>query len=136
MTRLDKAKETLKQQAFSRFIGANISKFEAGEAELTLEIRDEHMQQHGFVHGGVLAYLADNALTFCGGSVLNGVLTSEMKINYARPAVGQTLVARAAVVSSGRTQAICRCDIFVVKDGVEKLCAAAQGTIVQTPAAR
>ena len=29
----------------------------------------EHLkQQHGFVHGGVLAYLADNALTYAGGT--------------------------------------------------------------------
>lgn len=31
-------------------------------------LRDEHLQQHGFVHGGVISYLADNALTFAGGS--------------------------------------------------------------------
>ncbi|MGP5081274.1 hypothetical protein ACTXJ8_05620 [Corynebacterium variabile] len=25
-------------------------------------------QQHGFFHGGVLSYLADNSLTFAGGT--------------------------------------------------------------------
>ena len=26
--------------------------------------------QHGFVHGGVISYLVDNAITFAGASVL------------------------------------------------------------------
>ncbi|MEM9580036.1 MAG: PaaI family thioesterase, partial [Pseudomonadota bacterium] len=66
-----------------------------------------------------------------GGSVLCDVLTQEMKINYTRPAVGETLVARASVVSSGKRQAVCRCDVFVVAGGVEKICAAAQGTVLK-----
>ena len=82
------------------------------------------------MHGGVLAYLADNALTYAGGSVLGKVLTSEFKINYMRPAKdGDRLVAVATVVGSGKTQAVCRCDIFVELGGERKLCAAAQGTI-------
>jgi uncharacterized protein (TIGR00369 family) len=82
------------------------------------------------VHGGVLAYLADNALTYAGGSVLGKVLTSEFKINYLRPAKdADRLVAVATVVGSGRTQAVCRCDIYLERMGERKICAAAQGTI-------
>lgn len=78
----------------------------------------------------VLSYLADNALTFAGGAPLDGqVITLELKLNYVRPATGVELITRAHVVSSGRTHSVARCDIFSVEDGVEKLCAAAQGTI-------
>lgn len=88
------------------------------------------LQQDGFVHGGVLAYLADNCLTYAGGSVLGNVLTSEFKINYIRPArEADRLVAVATVVGSGRTQAVCRCDVYLELGGQRKLCAAAQGTI-------
>ena len=59
------------------------------------------------------------------------LLTSEMKINYVRPGVGERLVARAEAVAVSRQQAVCRCDVFAVADGVEKLCAVAQGTIVR-----
>lgn len=31
------------------------------------------------------------------------------------------------------TDAVCRCDVFVLQDGVEKLCAVAQGTIAALP---
>jgi uncharacterized protein (TIGR00369 family) len=59
------------------------------------------------------------------------VVTSEFKINYVRPAVGDYIVARANVAHTGRNQAVCRCDVFVGKDGRERLCAIAQGTIVK-----
>ncbi len=128
-------RQILAAQPFSTLLGAELIRFEQGLAELRLTLKPQHMQQHGFAHGGVVAYMADNALTYAGGSVLGGnVLTLEIKVNYTRPAIGAALIARASVVSSGRTQAVCRCDVFAVaQDGQEKLCAAAQGTIVPIP---
>ena len=123
-------RRVLDEQPFSRMLGATLEAWGEGTAELALPLKPELLQQDGFVHGGVLAYLADNALTYAGGSVLGGVLTSEMKINYLRPARdGERLLAVATVVGSGRTQAVCRCDVFVESRGARKLCAAAQGTI-------
>ncbi len=123
-------RETLQSQPFSQLLGAQLDMFEPGHAQLSLPVAPQLLQQNGFVHGGVLAYLADNALTYAGGSVLAPVLTSEFKINYLRPATGaDRLVAVATVVGSGKTQAVCRCDIFLERGGERKLCAAAQGTI-------
>jgi uncharacterized protein (TIGR00369 family) len=123
-------RETLANQSFSRLLGAELDRFEAGSAQLSLPLAPHLLQQDGFVHGGVLAYLADNALTYAGGSVLGKVLTSEFKINYLRPAKdADRLVAVATVVGSGRTQAVCRCDIYLERMGERKICAAAQGTI-------
>ena len=127
--------DILSKQPYSMLVGAELTAFSPGHAEITLDLGDQHTQHHGFTHGGVLAYLADIALTFAGGSVLQDVLTLELKINYLRPAVGQKLVARAEVLSHGKSQAVTRCDIFSVDEGVEKLCAAAQGTIAKRPAA-
>jgi uncharacterized protein (TIGR00369 family) len=123
-------REVLARQPFSVTVGAQLDAFEPGTAQLSLPISQGLLQQDGFVHGGVLAYLADNCLTYAGGSVLGKVLTSEFKINYVRPAKdADRLVAVATVVGSGKTQAVCRCDIFLERDGERKLCAAAQGTI-------
>lgn len=129
---LQLGRRILAEQPFSVLLGTELTAFEAGSAELTLVVRPEHMQQHGFVHGGVVSYLADNALTYAGGSVLPGlgVVTSEYKINYLRPAIGETLIARAVAQYAGKTQAVCRCDVFAMASGEEKLCATAQGTIV------
>ncbi len=119
----------LKSQPFSILIGAELEAFEQGMATLSIPIQDKLKQQHGFVHGGVVSYLADNALTYAGGSVLGDSVTSEYKINYLRPALGEKLIARASVVSSGKTQAVCQCKVFAVANGEERVVALAQGTI-------
>lgn len=127
----DFAESILRRQRFAAYMGTRLVEFFSGRAVLTLEITDDHRQQHGFVHGGVLAYLADNALTFAGGSVLGDSLTVEFKINYLRPAKGNGMLrAVGEVVGHGKSQAVVRCDIFVDPvDGEPELCAAAQGTI-------
>jgi uncharacterized protein (TIGR00369 family) len=127
-------REVLAAQPFSRLIGAELAAFSKGHCELHVPIGESVKQQHGFVHGGVLSYAADNALTYAGGSALGlPVVTAEFKINYLRPAIGERLIARAEAVHTGRTQSVCRCDVFVVQGGVEKLCAVAQGTIAALP---
>jgi len=122
-------KNILASQPFSVMLGTELEIFEAGTAVLTLVVRDELKQQHGFVHGGVISYLADNALTYAGGSVLGDSVTSEYKINYLRPAVGKKLVAKASVLSSGKNQAVCQCSVIAVGDDGEHTVAVAQGTI-------
>lgn len=128
-------RQVLAAQPFSILLGAVLEAFEPGRCTLALPMRRELQQQHGFAHGGVLSYLADNALTYAGGSALGRpVVTSELKINYLRPAVGERLLARAEAVHAGRSQAVCRCEVFVaLADGQERLCAVAQGTIAALP---
>jgi len=129
---LDRGRRILAAQPFSGLIGAELVEFSPGRAELRIPIRAELKQQHGFVHGGVLSYAADNALTYAGGSALGeGVVTSEFKINYSRPAIGECLVARATVLYAGKNQAVCRCDVFVTHGDEERICATALGTIVR-----
>jgi uncharacterized protein (TIGR00369 family) len=136
MDMLQLGKQALASQPFSTLVGAVLMKFDQESTELRIPIADKLKQQYGFVHGGVISYAADNALTFAGGAALGtGVITSEYKINYVRPAVGQELIARAVAVYAGKSQAACRCDIFVVNEGKEILCAIAQGTIARLPAA-
>lgn len=127
-------REVLAQQPFSSLLGAQLNALAPGRCELQVTIAEHLKQQHGFVHGGVLSYLADNALTYAGGSALRvPVLTGEFKINYVRPAIGERLVARAEAVHVGKTQAVCRCEVYAVSAAGEKLCALAQGTIVAAP---
>ncbi len=129
---LQLGQSVLAAQPFSALLGTELTRFESGHAELRIPIVDRLLQQHGFVHGGVLSYAADNALTFAGGSVLGPqVVTAEFKINYLRPALGESLIARAVVVHAGKNQAVCRCDIYAVDAQGERLCATAQGTITR-----
>ncbi|MFD6285249.1 PaaI family thioesterase [Streptomyces sp. NPDC060205] len=133
------AQEALAAQPFSKLLGTRLVAFGEGEAVLELDIRDDLRQQNGFVHGGVLAYAADNALTFAAGSAAGAhVLTSGFTIDYLRPADGTLLRAHAHVVRAGRTRIVCRCDLSTLDTqdtrGTRRLCAVAQGTIaLRTP---
>lgn len=127
---LHAAQQVLAAQPFSRLMGAELVRFSAEGAELHVPLSARLEQQHGFIHGGVVAYAADNALTFAGGAALGpSVVTSEFKINYVRPAAGQVLIARAMVVHAGSRLAVCRCDVLARQGDSEVLCAVAQGTI-------
>lgn len=129
---LSLGRQALASQPFSRMVGAELEAFREGAAEIRVALRQELKQQHGFAHGAIVCYLADNALTFAAGSVLGPAsVTAEFKINYIRPALGDARLARATVVHSGKSQAVCRCDVFALKDGVEILVAVAQGTIAR-----
>ena len=126
---LTRAQQLLSNQPFSVLLGAEITHY----SDAGVEIRMPITPQHGFVHGGVLSFLADNALTFAGGRRLEGrVVTGGYKINYIRPSRVDALAARAKAISSGKTQSVTRCEIYAVTHGTERLCAAAQGTITVT----
>ncbi|MEE1845603.1 PaaI family thioesterase [Streptomyces sp. NPDC059118] len=138
MTGLDlpMARKVLDSQPFSELVGARITAFGDGAATLEVDMRQELQQQNGFLHGGVLAYAADNAITFAAGTTLGpAVLTGGFSIQYVRPATGRTLVARAEVAHTGRRQAVVRCELFAAaEDGERTLCAVAQGTVLSAAA--
>src|SRR5262249_16956709 len=128
----DSGRQVLASQPFSVLLGAQLLELAAGLAELKIPIREELKQQFGFVHGGVISYAADNALTFAGGSILGtSVVTSEFKVNYVRPAMGDFILARGGVVHAGKSQAVCRCEVYASANGNQTLCAVAQGTITR-----
>jgi uncharacterized protein (TIGR00369 family) len=131
--KLTLGRKILAAQPFSVLLGSELISWTDVGAELKIPIKAELKQQNGFVHGGVISYAADNALAYAGGSVLGpGVVTAEFKINYVRPAMGEFILARAAVIYAGKSQAVCRCDVYMCSEGRETLCATAQGTIART----
>ncbi len=134
MDPLDIGRQIMAAQPFSLFMGAEVIAFGADGVELSLPLRPEFMNQNGVAHGGVVSYMADNALTYAGGIALGlAVVTLEMKINYLKPGKGERLIARARPAGSGKSQAVCQCEVFAVDgEGKETLCALAQGTIWKT----
>lgn len=130
-------RQALQSQAFSRLLDAELEAFEPGRAVLSLPLQARLRQHQGLVHGGVLSYLADNTLTFAGGSVLGDAVTVEFKINYLRPVRdGERLAAEAVVVGHSARQAVCRCEVYVPREGPREVCAVAQGTVRAVGGAR
>lgn len=127
---LEAVRTRVANQPFSQLLGAEILSVSEESCELRLPIRQELTQHHGFMHGGAICYVADTAATIAGAQALRtAVVTSDIKVNYIRPGIGEAIIARAECLHAGRTQAVSRCNVYVVNNGEEKLCAAAQATI-------
>ena len=114
-------------------IGAQLEDVEAGRASIRLPFREDLTQQHGFLHAGTIAAVADSA---CGYAALTlmppdaAVLSIEFKVNMLAPAKGESIMARAEVIRPGRNIMVCRADVHALDEGREKLVAAMQGTMM------
>jgi uncharacterized protein (TIGR00369 family) len=126
------AQAVLAAQPFSELVGAQLSSFGDGLAELRIPLDDRHRQQDGVVHGGVMAYAADNALTFAAGAAVGpGVWTAGFTISYVARVTGSELIARAEVVQAGSRLVTVRAELFDRRDDGEHRCAVAQGTVAR-----
>ena len=121
------------KQRLMQTIGASIDAVTPGRVALRLPFREDLTQQHGFLHAGTIAAVADSA---CGYAALTlmppdaAVLSIEFKVNMLAPAKGDAIVARGDVIRAGRTVMVCRADVFAIAGGAEKLVAAMQGTMM------
>jgi uncharacterized protein (TIGR00369 family) len=98
------------RQRFMETIGARLTRVEPGEVDIELAARDDLVQQHGFLHAGVLASAADSACGYAALSLMPpgaAVLSIEFKINMLAPAAGERIVARGSVIRAGRTVTVC-----------------------------
>lgn len=129
-----KIQDSFNRQGFMDHLNAELVKVEPGFCEIHVPYSKNLTQQHGFFHAGVISTIADNTAGYASFSLMeenSTILTVEYKLNLIAPGDGEKLVGRAEVLKSGRTLTICRSEIFVVKNGVEKLCAAAQATLIE-----
>ena len=67
---LEAERAALAAQPFSVLLGTVLTALDEDGAQLDLTIGEQLLQGRGFVHGGVLSYLADNALTYAAATVL------------------------------------------------------------------
>jgi uncharacterized protein (TIGR00369 family) len=131
---MELARAVLASQPFSMLLGCRLVEFDREGVTLELKVRKELRQQHGFVHGGVISYLVDNAVTFAAGAILGpDVVTGGFTIDYLRPATGTGLTACARTVWAGTTHAVVRCDVFDHHGDEPRLCATGQGRVMIRP---
>lgn len=126
-------RESFSRQPFTASIGAAITALAPGMCEITLRRREDLLQQHGFLHGGVVAALADTACGYAAFTLFPAgaaILTVEMKVNFLSPASGQALVARGLVKRSGRTLTVVPAELFALEEGQETLAATALATMM------
>lgn len=123
-------RDSVGRQGFMAHVGAELSELARGTCTLEVERRPELLQQNGLFHGGVTAFLVDNATTIAAATSRGqAALTAEYKLNLLSPAVGERLICRARVIKPGRQVAVVAADVFCLTDGVEKHTATALASI-------
>ena len=121
------------RQRIMNLIGAVLTRVAPGAVEIELPFRDDLTQQHGYVHGGIVAAIADSACGYASLSLApvgTEVLTLEYKINFLAPASGAKLVARGHVVRAGRTVSVCEGKVLAVSGDTEMEIAAMLATMM------
>src|SRR5437879_13575093 len=109
------------RQGFMNLVGAELSELSRGTCTIAVERRPELLQQHGLFHGGVTAFLVDNATTIAAATSRGQpALTAEYKLNLLSPATGERLLCRAKVIKPGRQVAVVAADVLCVTVGVEQ----------------
>jgi uncharacterized protein (TIGR00369 family) len=124
------------RQGFMSLIGAEVRSVEPGRVVLGVAYRDELNQQNGFLHGGVVGTLCDNAAAGAAGTLLaigGGILTIEYKINFLGPSVGDRLEACGEVIRLGRSVTVARADAFAIEDDKRRQVASALVSLMVTP---
>ena len=123
-------------QGFPAYCGFEVKRVEYGIFEAQLRIRSEHTQQDGFVHAGVIASMADHTGGYAAFTTVSEkfrILTIEFKINYFKPATGDSIVCRSKVISKGRKIIVSESEVFSMLDDQDKLVSKAMVTLMVVP---
>lgn len=121
------------KQGLMETLGASIARVSLGFVDIVLQTSPAVSQQHGFVHAGAVASIADTAAGYAALTLMPpgaGVLTAEFKINLLAPAIGDRIVSRGKVIKAGRTLTLAQTDVFAEREGQEKLVAVLMATLM------
>ncbi|MBB3018282.1 uncharacterized protein (TIGR00369 family) [Microvirga lupini] len=128
-----RVRESFARQGLMETLGASLVRVAPGRVEIALATSSAVSQQHGFVHAGALASIADSAAGYAALTLMPpgaGVLTAEFKINLMAPGVGERMVARGRVIKAGRTLTLAQADVFAIHEGREKQIALLTATLM------
>src|SRR6185436_20929604 len=112
---MERIRESFDRQGFMRTLGAVLESVESGIVTITCAFDEGLTQQHGLLHGGVVASLVDVACGYAALSVMPAgqeVLTVEFKVHFLKPAKTDRMIAVGQVVQAGRTLTVCEGSVF------------------------
>lgn len=107
------------QAPFIQLVGYRLVDAGEGWVESALTLAPHHLQQHGYVHAGVMTTMADHTAGSAATTVIpetTSILTADLAVNFLRPARGGEMTCRATVIKAGRTLCVTEADVH--SDGV------------------
>ena len=126
-------RESFERQGLMATLGAKLARIEPGAVEIAMPFSAAVSQQHGYVHAGAIAAIADSANGYAALSLCpprTEVLAVEFKINLLAPAKSPEYLAIGRVLRAGRTLTVCFAEVFGIEGGKRNLVATMLSTII------
>jgi uncharacterized protein (TIGR00369 family) len=105
---------------FNALMGVQLERIEEGAIDISITVRKELTQHHGFVHGAVVGGLADTACAWAASTTSGDVVTAGYTIQFLAPAKGERLVAEARVIKSGKRLVAVEARVYTEAVGHER----------------
>jgi uncharacterized protein (TIGR00369 family) len=120
-------------RGFIKYCGFEAQAIRRGHFESRVKIKEHHRQQDGFIHAGLMATMADHTAGYAAFSTVPEdyqILTIEFKVNFLRPAYGESLVCRSRIIREGLQIIIGESEVFDCRGDEEALVAKALVTLM------
>lgn len=124
------AEEILQSAPFHDFLGLSFADYERGRVVVNVPFRDELVvnQEHGILHGGVLASLLDIAGHYAVLSQAGArVPTADFRIDYLRPATTASMTVTGEVVRMGSNIAVANAELSQGNEAERRTVAVGRG---------
>jgi uncharacterized protein (TIGR00369 family) len=129
-----RVRDSFARQRFMATLGARIVSVVPGEVLIELPWREELAQQHGVLHAGAVASIADSACGYAALSLMpagSGVMSVEFKVNLLAPGRGDRFLASGRVRRAGRTLTVCEGTVRVIRGAEEREVAIMTATMIR-----
>lgn len=117
---------------YGKMLGFMMHKIEPGLIEATLEFKEMHEQQNGFLHGAVTSALCDMASGFAAYTLVQEgeqIFTAEIKVSYFRPGTAKIIHAHGWVEKAGKNFHFCEAEIFQMNNKEKVVIAKSSSTM-------
>jgi uncharacterized protein (TIGR00369 family) len=131
-----RVKTSFSRQAFMATLGATLELVEPGEVHIELPFSTHLSQQHGYLHAGATAAIADSANGYAALTLAPAdaeVLAVEFKINLMAPASAPRFLARGRVLRPGRRLSVCLAEVLALNGPDQEVVATMLSTISIRP---
>jgi len=107
--------ERLKNNHFIHHMGLVLDEVDTGEAKMSIKIESHHLQQNGFMHGGVTATLLDVVTGIAAYTTVSkdkNVVTADLKVSYLNPSTSEQVFAIGRVRKAGKFLIFCEGEVY------------------------
>ena len=100
---INKLKAAELNEPVAKFLGMKLVELTPGYAKIMMKLKPEHQNFNGYVFGGIIVAIADQAFAYGSNSVAHPSVATQFNVNFISAAgADDTLIAECRVLHSGK----------------------------------